>query len=149
VKRIIFRYWLFNILISIVLFIIYRITITATNQADRSFLDSFLQLLDAILNVAYSFIYLIGIAFCSLTIFLNQIDRIRTHFYLSLLTFLGIPIFCVSYIIIHGLIDSSIYHITAVLNLLVFSIIYLLLTTLQFLSFRKGIKKLQASNTPE
>ena len=148
-KRIIFRYWLFNILLSIGLFVLYRIVITASDQGDRSFSYSFLQLLDALLNVAYSFIYLIAIVFCSLTIFLNLIDRIRTHFYLSLLTFLGIPIFCVSFIVINGLIDGGIYRITAVLNLLIFSSIYLVVTGLQFLSFRKRIKKLQASNTPK
>lgn len=125
------------------LFIIYRIVIAGTKQADGNFLENVLQVLDVLLNLAYSVVYLIAIFFCSLSLFLNHIDKIRNHFYLSLLTFLGIPLFCVVFILVNGLLDSSLYHVTAIGNLLGFSIAYLLITTVQFLLFRKRINKVQ------
>ncbi len=143
-KRIIFRYWLMNIFIGVALFIIYRIVIADTNHEDGNFLEQVLQILDVLLNVTYSFIYLIAIVFCSLTLFLNLIDKIRNNFYLSLLTFLGIPLFCVIFIIINTLTESLLYtgSVTVFRNFLIFSIIYLLCTTLEFLLFRKRINKI-------
>ncbi|PDS22366.1 hypothetical protein B0A77_13620 [Flavobacterium branchiophilum] len=132
-KRIIFRFWLINIFISIALFVTYRIVIAETNHVDGNFLEWVLQILDIILNLAYSFIYLIAMAFCSFALFLNLIEKIRSNFYLSLLTFLGIPSFCVIVI----LIDIQLK------NLILFSIIYLFLMTIEFILFRKRINKLR------
>lgn len=143
-KKITFKYWLINILIGIVLFIAYRVVIAESNVGDDSFLGSIIQILDAFLSISYSFVYLLAIVFCSLTIFLNLIDRIRNHFYLSLLSFLGIPFCCIIFIIANILIDSEIYQITAIANLLNFSIIYLFFTAIQFLLFWKRVKKLNA-----
>lgn len=145
-KRIIFKFWLINILISIALFVTYRIVIAETNQVDGNFIEWILQILDILLNLAYSFIYLIAMAFCSFAIFLNLIDKIRNNFYLSLLTFLGIPLFCVIFIIINILTDRLLYNNTVTIfrNLVIFSIIYLFFTTLEFLLFRKRVNKLQA-----
>ncbi len=142
-KRIIFKFWLINILMSIALFVTYRIVIEKTNHADENFLEWVLQILDILLNLAYSMIYLIAMVFCSFTLLLNLIDKIRNNLYLSLLTFLGVPIFCVIFIIITILTDNLLYNntVTVFRNLLIFSIIYLFLTTLEFLIFRKRIKK--------
>lgn len=145
-KRIIFKFWLINILISIALFVTYRIVIAETNQVDRNFLEWFLQILDILLNLAYSLIYLIAMAFCSFTIFLNLIDEIRNNFYLSLLTFLGIPLFCVIFIMINIFTDSLLYSNTVTIfrNLVIFSIIYVFFTTLEFILFRKRMNKIRA-----
>ncbi|MFW0715127.1 hypothetical protein [Pedobacter sp. N23S346] len=145
-KKIIFKFWLINILISIALFVTYRIVIAETNHADGNFLEWVLQILDIILNLAYSFVYLIAMAFCSFALFLNLIDKIRNNLYLSLLTFLGIPLFCVIFIIITILTDRLLYNstVTVFRNILIFSIIYLFFTTLEFLIFRKRINKLRA-----
>ena len=138
-KKIIFRFWLINILISVVLFILYRIVIASINQADGNFFETVFQILDTLLNVAYSFIYIIAIVFCSLTIFLNLIVQIRNNFYLSLLTFLGIPLFCVIFMASVVLTDKVLYHETAIGSLLNFSFLYLLVTAVQFLMFRKRV----------
>lgn len=145
-KRIIFKFWLINILISIALFFTYRIVIAETNQVDGNFIEWILQILDILLNLAYSFIYLITMAFCSFAIFLNLIDKIRNNFYLSLLTFLGIPLFCVIFIIINILTDRLLYNNTVTIfrNLVIFSIIYLFFTTLEFFLFRNRINNLRA-----
>jgi len=145
-KRIIFKFWLINILISIALFITYRIVIAETNHADENFLKWVLQILDILLNLASSLIYLIAMAFCSFAIFLNLIDKIRNNFYMSLSTFLGIPLLCVIFIIITILTDNLLYNntITVFRNLLIFSIVYLFFTTIEFLLFRKKINKHRA-----
>ncbi|TCO22602.1 hypothetical protein EV200_106245 [Pedobacter psychrotolerans] len=128
---------------SIALFVTFRIVIAETNHADGNFLESVLQILDILLNLAYSFIYLIAMAFCSFALFLNLINKIRNNLYLSLLTFLGIPLFCVIFIIITILTDSLLYNNTVTIfrNILIFSIIYLFFTTLEFLIFRRRINK--------
>ena len=144
-KRIIFKFWLINILISIALFVTYRIVIAETDHADGNFLKWILQILDILLNLAYSVVYLIVMAFCSFAIFLNLIDKIRNNLYLSLLTFLGIPIFCVAFIIIAILVDSLLYQVTAFRNLLIFSTIYLFFATFEFLVFRKRMRKFQTA----
>ena len=144
-KRIIFKFWIINILISIALFVTYRIVIAETDHPDENFLKWVLQILDIILNLAYSVVYLIAMAFCSFAIFLNLIDKIRNNLYLSLLTFLGIPLFCVAFIIIAILVDSLLYQVTAFRNLLIFSTIYLFFATFEFLVFRKRMTKFQTA----
>ena len=144
-KRIIFKFWLINILISIALFVTYRIVIAETDHADENFLKWVLQILDILLNLAYSVLYLIAMAFCSFAIFLNLIDKIRNNLYLSFLTFLGIPLFCVAFIIIAILVDSLLYQITAFRNLLIFSTIYLFFATFEFLVFRKRMRKFRTA----
>jgi len=147
-KRIVFRFWLLNILISIALFVAYRIEIAQTDGADGNFLESVVQILDVFLNVIYSSVYLIAIVFCSLTLFLNLINRIRNNFYLSLLTFIAIPLVCIIFITFTILTNNFLQYsdVTVFRNLLTFSIIYLFLTTLEFLLFRKRINKLQSND---
>ncbi|MDF2476347.1 MAG: hypothetical protein K0S24_1830 [Sphingobacterium sp.] len=145
-KRIIFKFWLTNILISIALFVIYRIVIAETNHNDGNFFEMVLQILDISLNLVYSFVYLIGMVICSCALFLNLIDKIRNNIYLSLLTFVGIPLFCAIFITINMLSDSILYNETVTLfrNLVIFSIIYLFFSTFEFLLFRKRIKNLRS-----
>ncbi len=139
-KKITFRYWLTNILIGIVLFIAYRVIIAESNDSKDRFLGSIFQILDAFLNVAYSFVYLLAITFCSLTIFLNLIDRIRNNYYLSLLTFIGLPFCCVIFIAVVW-ISGGLYVISSANNLLIFSATYLVFCAIQFLLFRKRMEK--------
>ena len=122
-KKIIFTFWISNFLISIALFVTYRIVIAETNYAEGNFLEIVLQFLDILLNIAYSFVYLIAIVFCSFVLFLNLIEKIRNNFYLSLLTFIGLQSFCVIYIIVVIFIHNDLTNGTLMVNLLVFSII--------------------------
>jgi hypothetical protein len=142
-KKIIFKFWLINFLISITLFVIYRIVIAETNQTNGNFYEVLIQILEILLNIGFAFIYLIAMVISSFAILLNLIRKIKNNFYLSFLTFLGIPLFCVIFIIINVLIDISIYNLTILTKLAIFSMIYLFLTTLEFLSFRKRINKLR------
>lgn len=142
VKKTIFTFWLLNIPMSVVLYVIYRMVIADTDYVEGNFLENVLQILDITLNLAYSFAFVLAILFCSLTIFLNTIDKIRNKFYLSLLTFIGIPSFCVVFLSIAILTDIRLYSFSSIGNLLNFSMIYLIFTMLEFLMFRRKIDRL-------
>ncbi len=135
-KKIVFRFWIINFLMSNVLFIIYRIVI-AENTINGNLFEQLMQFLELLLNIFFAFIYLIAMIISSFTVLLNLIEKIRNNFYLSLLTFLGIPSFCVIFIMIKVLIDFSINNLTILKTLAIFSITYLFLTAIQFLLFRK------------
>jgi hypothetical protein len=140
-KKIVFRFWIINFLISIALFVIYRIVIAQTNSTDRNFLETLLFILNAFLNIGFTIIYLIVMIFCSFVFFLNLNANIRNNYLLSFLTFLGVPSVCVIYLIIKTLIDVNLYNESPLTTFVVFSIIYLFITVIEFLLFRKKIKK--------
>lgn len=140
-KKIVFRFWLINFLISLSLFFIYRIVISETNVIEGNSFEKFLQILDLIINLGFSAVYFIAMIISSFAILLNLKEKIRNNFYLSLLAFLGIPLFCVIFILINLLIDISVHNVTILKRPAIFSIIYLFLTTIEFLLFRKKINK--------
>lgn len=140
-KKIIFRFWIINFLISISLFFIYRIVISETNVIAGNSFEKFLQILDLIINLGFSAVYFIAMIISSFAILLNLKEKIRNNFYWSLLAFLGIPTFCVLFILINLLIDISVHNVTILKRPAIFSIIYLFLTAIEFLLFRKRINK--------
>jgi len=141
-KKLIFKFWIFNILISIALFIIYRIVISETEVGNDSFFETFMLILDLLLSLGYSLIYLIGMLISSLVLFLNLFEKIGNHFYLSMLTFLGIPIAVTVYIIWTMYLDNDLsadFSINFLRTFLIFLLIYLISNLVQFLIFRKKI----------
>lgn len=142
-KKIIFRFWLINFLISISLFFIYRIVISETKMIEGNSFEKFLQILDLIIDLGFSAVYFIAMIISSFAILLNLKEKIRNNFYWSLLAFLGIPSFCVIFILINLLIDICVHNVTVLTRLALFSIIYLFLTAIEFLLFRKKINKLK------
>lgn len=142
-KKIVVRFWIINFLISIVLFVIYRIVI-AEKTINGNLLEQLMQFLELLLNIFFAFIYLVAMVVTSFTVLLNLIEKIRNNFYLSLLTFLGIPSFCIIFIMIKAWIDFSLNNLTILKTLAIFLITYLFLTAIQFLLFRKRIKKLNS-----
>ena len=146
-KKIIFRFSLINIVLGIVLFLLYRVIIDRLNPPDTTTLEKFYTVMDVFMQVILSSLYLVAIAVSSLLFFLNQIDRIRNNYYLSFLTFSGIPLFFVLFVGVNVALDIDQYDIipSSIKMLLGFSILYLLCTVIQFLIFRSKIKKLNES----
>ena len=142
-KKIIFKFWLINFLISIVLYFIYRITIifeTKTIDSNNWF-DEILSISNFLLNFYLCLVYLAAILISSLTYFLNFIKRIRKNYFLSFLAFSGIPLFCVIFLIYIIFIGS--YPIpNFVMNFVTFSIAYICITVIEFLIFQKKIKNI-------
>lgn len=139
-KKLIFRFWGINFLMSIVLFVLYRVVISKTDQTtDDNWFDTILFILELLLNLGFSVAYLVGMLVCSLTILLNLVTTIRNNFYLSLLTFLGIPLFCVIYLLFNFFMIFNISKENLLTTFLFFSLIYLIVTAVQFLIFRKRI----------
>ena len=141
--KIIFRFWLVNILLSVLLFTLYRLIIAQTDTSPTGFLESIIVILDIVVNLGFSTIYLVAMALCSLLLFLNHIEKVRNHKVLSLLTFSGIPTLFLVLLIVYIL--AGIYKYNMILDplkmLLVFSIIYVSCTILEFVVFRKAIEK--------
>lgn len=140
-KKLVFRFWIINFLISISLFFIYRIVISETKMIEGNSFEKFLQLLDLIINLGFSAVYFIAMIISSFAILLNLNEKIRNNFYWSLLAFLGFPLFCVIFILINLLIDTNLHNATILKRPALFSITYLFLTTIEFLLFRKRINK--------
>ncbi|MDF2515152.1 MAG: hypothetical protein K0R59_448 [Sphingobacterium sp.] len=143
-KKIIFRFALFNLLIGVVLFILYRVVISGLEPVNTNFFERFLSIMDLFLSLGLSTIYVIIIAVSTLLFFLNQIEKIRKSYFLSLLTFSGIPFLCIIILSINILTDFYQYNITPVSLkiLLSFSIVYLLCTFIEFLMYRKKVRNL-------
>ncbi|WP_286896943.1 MULTISPECIES: hypothetical protein [Sphingobacterium] len=144
--KIIFRFWLVNVLISVALFVLYRLVIAETDTAATGFLETIIVILDIIVNLGFSTIYLFAVILCSLLFFLNHIEKIRRNKALSFLTFSGIPAVCLILLIIYILVGFYKYHMVLdpLKMLLLFSVIYLASTILEFILFRKIIEKQQA-----
>ncbi|ELV7525307.1 hypothetical protein QMU91_001514 [Flavobacterium psychrophilum] len=136
-KKIIFKSWIINLVISISLFLIYRLIIAETNYLEStSMFEKFLFFIDVLLNIWVSILSLIAMFFCSLFFFLNLVVNIRNNYYLSSLSFLGIPTIWIIYLIVINIYTGFGFYRT----ILVLSMIYLFLTAVQFLKFRKKIK---------
>ncbi|AQX07970.1 hypothetical protein BAY32_11600 [Elizabethkingia ursingii] len=140
-KKIIFKFWLVNLLISILLFFLYKIVMMETKQTDATFLGNILYIIDILLNLGFSLIYLAVMVFGSLSFFLNLVEKIRNNSFLSFLTFSGIPLICVIYLGTNFLIEIYQYNYSFIIRPLVFLIVYLLCTGVEFLMFRKKVKK--------
>jgi hypothetical protein len=142
--KILFRFWLVNLLLSIVLFVVYRVVIAGLQPAGTSFLERFFNMLDILLNLGFSLIYLVVMVAGSFSVFLNHIEKIKNSYFLSFLTFSGIPLVFVVFLAVNILMDIYNFNVTTTpLNTpLCFSIIYLVCSILEFLMFRKKLKNI-------
>ncbi len=145
INKKIFRFWIVNILMSVALFISYRIVIAESKPVDESWIEKFLYFLDILLNLGFSIIYLLVMIAGSLAIFLNQIEKIRNHRYLSLLTFIAVPLAVVIVLGIRLGIDLYTDGRSIFSTLVVFALLYLLLNSLTFLIFSKSMRKLRSN----
>lgn len=146
IKKRIFRFWMINILMSIVLFAAYRIVIAKSEPADTSWFEKIIYILDLLINLGFSTVYLLVMTAASLAIFLNHIVKINHNFYLSLLTFVAIPLACTICLAVKLLSDFYTHSRSIFSTLTAFSMLYLLGNFVMFLIFRKSMRKLQQNN---
>lgn len=144
-KKVIFKFWLLNILAGVVLFLCYRIAISERRQSEKGFLETVIYILEIFSNFGFSIVFLIGTILCASLFFLNCWKGIRDNYYLSLLTFLAIPSVFTTFILIDTMMDFSKYNRSLFGTLLIFLVAYLIFTAIQFLLFRKKIKTIQIS----
>ena len=138
-KKIIFKFWIANILVGIALFFSYRIYINESTSEGPNLFEKFVAILDILLNVWFSIAYIFLMFVCSLLFFLNLIDRVRNNFYLSLLTFIGLPSVFVICLIIRVMLDYYAYDDSVLTAFSLFSVVYVFFSAVQFLIFRKRI----------
>lgn len=141
-RKIVFRFWLVNLLLGMVLFMLYRIFIAELQPADTTLLERFFNMMDILLNLGFSMIYLVVMLAGSFSVFLNQIEKIKNSYFLSFLTFSGIPLLCVFFLAVNVSMDIYQYDFTPapLKTMLCFSIIYLVCAIIEFLMFRKIVK---------
>ena len=142
-KKTIYKFWLVNVLVSIILYLVYRFVFLGAFSSDGGWLEQLLEILVVVLNLALSLLYLTGMILCSLTILLNLRAKIRNNYFLSMFTFIGIPLGFVIFLISNILIDKILLDINPVTTLLSFSMIYLFFTLTEFLIFRKKAVKFE------
>ena len=135
-----------NFLISIALFVIHRIAIAETKPIDGSWFGKVLFIADVALGVYSSVIYLVVILLSSMAFFLNRIKGVKENYLLSFLTFSGVPLAGVVYLIPSLSIDF--YSRESFMRTLVlFSIAYLLTTSVEFLFFQRRIKNMDRAES--
>lgn len=147
-KKIIFRIWAINLLTSIILLVIFRLSgFLKDYSAEMSFFDKVNYVLGAFVNLYLSALFCVIMFFCSLLIFLNLIAKFRNNFLLSFLSFLGIPLFMLIYMVYIIMADLSSAFSTEVIkffgNVWLLIIMYNLKTLIEFLWFRKKMKTLK------
>jgi len=141
--KIIVKFWFVNVLVSILLFILYRLVIAEKNTVDTGFLNTIIVIMDISVNLVFSAVYLFAIALCSLLFFLNRIEKVRNSKTLCFLVFSGIPAVCLVILIIYILVGVYKFNmaIEPLKTLLLFTFIYLGCTILEFIAFRNVIEK--------
>ncbi len=134
----IFKIWGINLLANSILFVIYKLTGLSTNYSnDMNFFETVEFIFKVFTNLYLSALLFGILFFCSLFIFLNLMPKIRNNFYLSFISFLGIPISLLVYILF-AIIQSSGLKFFG--TILVLTIVYILVTVMEFLWLRKKIK---------
>lgn len=139
-KKLILKFWIMNVLISIALFIIYRIVISEAKSVDETLFEKFISILEIFLNVGFSLLYLAGILISSFVIFLNLFKTIRTNLYWSLLTFLGLPSVFIIYLITDIWAIRRLNEENILTRLFTFLVIYLICNAIEFTIFRRKIQ---------
>jgi len=138
-NKIILKYWMIDLLIGFVLYVAYRITIMNISAAGEGLLANILYILDIILNIGLSLLYLAAVVICSFAVFLNFISKIRNNSLLSWLSFSGLPILLLAALIISLWVDAYDFSGKVMTKILIFSILYPCITTVLYRQFRKKI----------
>ncbi len=141
-KKLIGKFWVINFVLSIALFFLYRFVFIEAKPTDEGWLDGVLNILDLVLNIQFSMLYLVAMIVSSFTFFLNGKPSIRNNYFLSLLTFSGIPFLGVIFYGVNLFSDLHSPYESPLTTFVIFSVIYLIITTLEFLLFRKSLKNL-------
>ncbi len=137
INRIVVRCWLMDLLISIVLYIAYRLTIMNITADGTGFLANVLFILNILLDLAFSLIYLVGMVVCSFTIFLNNLKKVRDNKFFSWSSFSGIPMLLSLALVVTFYQDAHLHKVDMITKLLLFSAMYVIITTMLFWWFQR------------
>lgn len=140
-RKTIFKFWLINFIACIMLYMAYRVLFIAGSNSKEKDLGIILDILNILFNLGFSLIYLITMAICSLTIFLNSATHIRQNSLLSLLTFSGLPAMVAIILAVKVIKDFGRSGESILTAPWIFSITYLIFTLITFLLFSKRIQR--------
>lgn len=140
-RKLILKYWITNVLFSLTLFAVHRILIADKEYSNANWLDFFFSLTEIFVNLGLSLIFLVLFPVCSLTFFLNLMIRVRNQYYLSLLTFIIVPL-AFSVYILTAFIDTFSSGNSVFETILILLLIYLTFNCIQFRMFRQRMLSL-------
>ncbi|MBF8456051.1 hypothetical protein IV494_02555 [Kaistella sp. G5-32] len=144
-KKLIFKFWIFNLLLSLSLYIGFRIVISNTETEETNTFEFILYIMKFFLDLYVIGLFSLVMIVCSATYFLNLNDRIRNNTFSSFLTFLGIPVALVLFYLIQFTKDFQTEGLKGLLlldNYFIVSFIYIFLATILFLVFRRKVAKI-------
>ncbi|WP_412469271.1 hypothetical protein [Pedobacter sp. KLB.chiD] len=141
-RKIILKYWMIDLLLGLVLYVAYVMTIMNSSANGNGFEVTIRYIADLVLNIGFSLLYLMAAVICSFTIFLNFIREIRSSSFFSWLSFSGAPILLILMFIVSLWVDGYHYSGNVMAKLWIFVILYPCITTILYLKFRKGYRKL-------
>lgn len=136
-KNVVVRYWTINLLLAITTYTAYRLAIANTTAEGEGMSATILHMLDVLVNLGFSLLYLAGMVVCSFAVFLNLIKSIRDSYFLSWLTFSGAPILFVVIFVIFSIADGSLSGVMT--KSIVVATLYPCITTFVFFKFRRLI----------
>ncbi|PJJ84433.1 hypothetical protein [Mucilaginibacter auburnensis] len=134
VNGLVFKYWLLNVMLAVMVYLAYRIAIVNTSDTGEG-VSFILNVLEILLNLGFSLFYLAAMVLGSFAIFLNRFKKIRDNYFVSWLTFSGAPVL-IAVMLIITIADS--YHSGIMTKATIAAIAYPLITTWSFLEFRRG-----------
>ncbi len=136
------KYWAINFFTSIVLFVIYQYIISNIETVNDNWIDFILNILDIFLNFHFAIIGFFVMIINSFCILLNLNVVVRQKFWLSFLSFLGIPILYSGYLFYIFLSVMQEDFESFFTKIVCVSIAYLLITIIEFIFFQKTLKNL-------
>lgn len=140
-RKLILKYWITNVLFSLTLFAVHRILIADKEYSKANWLDFLFSMTEIFVNLGLSLIFLVLFPVCSLTFFLNLMIRVRNQYYLSLLTFIIVPL-AVSVYILTAFIDTFSSENSVFETISILLLIYLTFNCIQFRMFRQRMLSL-------
>lgn len=137
-RKYIFKFWLLNLVFIAILFLVNYVVIFANVEVRKTIPVKFVvDMLIVSFHLYFTFAYCIVMIVFSSFLFLNLKKIIRTNFFLSLLSFIGMPLLALICVLIY----FYPYYSFDVFWWIGFPLAYLLLIIYQFYRFRKRISK--------
>jgi len=141
------RIWTINALLCVLSLYLYRFYSPNKTFDDENLLAKFFNFGIDLLKIYWTTIFFIGMVFLSLTILLNLNKAIITNRFLSLLSFLLIPIALIVYLFLEAVFSGDFVVVFSFLtDWLIPPFIYLLFTSAQFYFFRKRYNRLKTNS---
>ncbi|PZP42897.1 MAG: hypothetical protein DI598_16395 [Pseudopedobacter saltans] len=144
-KLTITKFSILDLLLTFVLYFLYRILVSNSHTNSEGFFSAILEILVILTELGFSFVFFVLMSFNSLVIFFNFIPKIRNTWFLSMMTFLLVPLIVCVFFLVSGLIRFGEYSMSPLMYLMLFLIARIIFSILEFFIFRRKIERVANS----